>query len=182
MKNVALYGPMCSGKTYVANYLADRYEYEKLGFATRLKQVATELFGIDVYNKNDKTRKLLQGFSDDVKKWGGEDIWVDIFLRTLNAWPTVCDDLRYPFEADALRKRGFLIIQVMCHENIRQERILSLYPDTSPEAQQHPSEQEYKNIVPDYVVWSNKPSDTEVLGDLVNGGRKKDRPTSSVCW
>lgn len=181
MKNVAFFGPMCSGKTYMANYLAERYEYEKLGFATKLKEVAADLFDIDVSNKNDKTRKLLQGFSDDVKKWGGEDIWVKIFLKNITPWPTVCDDLRYTFEADALREAGFLIIQVMSSEPIRQERIASLYPDTSDEAQQHKSEQDYKNIVPDYIVYSNKPKDVEALGDLINGG-KRTRPTSSICW
>ncbi len=172
---------MCSGKTYMAKYLVEGYDYERVGFADSLKETASSLFGIDPTKKDDATRKLLQGFADDIKKWGGENIFVDIFLRRVEKliWPVVCDDLRFTFEADALREAGFLIIEVKCNENIRQERIVNLYPDTSPEAQQHRSEQDYKNIVPDYIVWSNKAKDREVLSELING---RKRATSSVCW
>jgi len=171
MRNIAFYGPMCSGKTYLAQYLVRNYDYEKTGFSVPLKLAAKDLFGIDPNNKDDKTRKLLQGFSDDVKKWGGEDIFVKALLRDVSdeGYKFVVDDLRYPFEANALREVGFTIISVNCYETIRQERILNLYPDTSLEAQQHKSEQDYKEIEPDYVVWSNKPDDVKDLERLLNG-------------
>jgi len=174
---VALYGPMCSGKTYLANYLVNNYGYLRMGFADKLKEVAQDLFGIDPSNKNNFNRKLLQEFSDDIKKWGGEDIFVKHFVERLpnmTEFSVVCDDLRYPFEAEALRKKHFKIISVNCYENIRQERILKLYPDTSPEAQQHKSEQDYKEIEPDYTVWSNNPSDVKKLDQIVNSKNKLD--------
>ena len=45
--NIAFYGPMCSGKTYLAKFLVENYGYEKVGFADKLKEVAADLFGID---------------------------------------------------------------------------------------------------------------------------------------
>lgn len=173
--NIAFYGPMCSGKTYLAKFLVENYEYQKLGFADTLKNVSKMLFDIDPTKKDDRTRKLLQGFSDDIKKWGGEDIFVKHFLNQIEnidwAGPVVCDDLRFTFEADALREIGFKIIGVNAYENIRQERILKLYPDTSLEAQQHRSETDAKLIEPDYIVWSNKPDDVKDLEALLNGKR-----------
>lgn len=163
---VAFYGPMCSGKTYMAKHLVDHYGFLKVGFADKLKEVSRDLFWINPADKNDRTRRLLQEFSDDIKKWGGEDIFVRHFLAKISDIPfmsIVCDDLRYTFEADALREQGFLIIGVNAYENIRQERILKLYPDTSPEAQQHRSETDSKLIEPDYTIWSNYATDTLVM-------------------
>lgn len=176
--NFAFYGPMCSGKTYLANFLVENYGYHKLGFADKLKEVTQDLFHIDPKDKNDSTRKLLQGFSDDVKKWGGEDIWVKHLLDKLSHYkimgnPVALDDLRYPFEAEALREIGFKIVSVNVYENLRQERIFKLYPDTSIEAQHHASELGHKEIEPDYVVWSNKPEDVKDLEALLNGKRSK---------
>lgn len=167
---VAFYGPMCSGKTYLANYLVQNYGFRRMGFADKLKEVAQDLFDIDPKNKNNFNRKLLQEFSDDIKKWGGEDIFVKHFLKNLPPleYNITCDDLRYPFEAVALRAEGFKIVSVNSYENIRQERILKLYPDTSLEAQRHKSEQDYKQIEPDHVIWSNNPSDTKDLERLIN--------------
>lgn len=175
MERIAFYGPMCSGKTYMAKYLVDNYGFLKIGFADKLKEVARDLFWINPNDKNDRNRRLLQEFSDDIKKWGGEDIFVKHFLDKISDnyfLPLVCDDLRYTFEADALREEGFKIISVNAYENFRQERIFKLYPDTSLEAQQHRSETDSKLIEPDYTIWSNNPSDTKQLDELLNGTKR----------
>lgn len=171
MNNIAFYGPMCSGKTYLATHLIENYGYMKVGFADKLKAVARDLFEIDTKDKKDSTRKLLQGFSDDIKKWGGEDVFVKHLIHKLYELPGpfVIDDLRYTFEADALRSAGFKLVSVNTYENIRQERILKLYPDTSLEAQQHRSETDSKLIEPDYAAWSNTPEDLRQLDIWVLG-------------
>lgn len=173
---IALFGPMCSGKTYVANFLVENYGFVKIGFADKLKEVAQDLFTIDPADKNNRNRKLLQEFSDDIKKWGGEDIFVRHFAMKvveLPFVPIVCDDLRYTFEAEALRDLGFTIIGVNAYENFRQERILKLYPDTSLEVQQHRSETDSKLIEPDYTIWSNKPADVLDMEKIFDDLKKR---------
>jgi len=166
MDRIAFYGPMCSGKSYMATQVQENFRHSKVGFADKLKDVAEDLFWIDRKNKDGYTRKLLQEFADDVKKWD-EDIFIKHFLLKCE-WQAsvVCDDLRFVREAEILRANGFTIIKVVCHENIRQERIHSLYPTTQSESHSHKSEVEHTLIQPDYTVDSNSPKDVRALFNL----------------
>lgn len=165
-ERIAFFGPMCSGKTYMACQVQDSLGYAKIGFADKLKEVAIDLFDINVKDKNGFTRKLLQEFADDIKKWD-KDIFIKHFLLTADTFPrVVCDDLRFVDEANILRANGFTLIKVNCNESIRRERIASLYPSTSESAHTHKSETDYLNIIPDFEIDSNNPSDVKVLYNL----------------
>jgi nicotinamide riboside kinase len=134
-QRVALYGPMCSGKTYLANKMKER-EYIKLSFATKLKDVAEDLFYINTKDKNNYNRKLLQEFSDDVKKWDS-DIWTKYLINSAEWYARsnakiVIDDLRFVREAEKLKENDFLLIKVECDDYLRAKRVLDLYPDTKP--------------------------------------------------
>lgn len=166
MDRIAFYGPMCSGKTYMATQVSQNFHHGKVGFADKLKDTAEDLFWIDRKNKDGSTRKLLQEFADDVKKWD-PDIFIKHFLLKVEWFPSVvCDDLRFVREAEVLRANGFTIIKVVCHENIRQERIATLYPDTQQESHRHKSEVEHQLIQPDFTVDSNSTKDVRALFTL----------------
>ena len=49
---IAIIGKMCSGKSYVADYIVKKYNLEKYSFADKLKSIAVELFGM--HHKNQK--------------------------------------------------------------------------------------------------------------------------------
>ncbi|SRR5260221_2831811 len=167
MDRVSFFGPMCSGKTYLARQLQEYFGHTKVGFADKLKSVAIDLYQIDPKDKNGATRKLLQEFADDIKKWDAQ-IFIKHFLLSAEKYKqVVCDDMRFYEESVFLRQNEFTLIKVNCDEARRQERIQQLYPSTLEGAQSHRSETDYLKIVPDFEVNSNSPSDVKELVDLV---------------
>jgi dephospho-CoA kinase len=156
MDRIAFAGPMCVGKTTLATGLASKYRgYTKVSFASRLKALAYSLYGVQ--GKDNLGRKLLQELADDLKKWD-KDLFIKHFLLNAQKEITngfdmlVVDDLRFKAEEEALRRNGFVIIKVTCNEEVRQERIKTLYPDTSSDRLSHPSEKGWESMVFDYTV------------------------------
>jgi dephospho-CoA kinase len=155
LERIAFAGPMCSGKTYLANILVEKYDYRKTCFAKLLKEVAEKLYG--PINKDNIGRKILQELSDDLKKWDVNlfmtHLMIELggYIREQNCL-FVVDDLRYLVEFDLLKKNGFTIIGVACSESVRLGRIFSLYPDTLPDRFVHPSETEWRKMNMDYWI------------------------------
>jgi dephospho-CoA kinase len=163
LERIAFAGPMCVGKTFLANILVEEFGYTKQSFASVLKDIVGQLYG--PMNKDDGGRKLLQEFSADLKKWDPQ-LFITHLLRQSEAYLEdymvtgdpkdhllVVDDLRYLAEYEALKKNGYTIIGVTCSESVRMDRILKLYPDTTMERFTHPSETEWKIMKIDY--WLN---------------------------
>lgn len=153
---IAFYGPMCSGKTYCAEYLVKTHGFYKIAFAAKLKEVAANLF--NVHNKDGRSRIVLQQLGQKMREID-PNVWVNLAIGNLPDNPDmdliVIDDLRYVNEAVALRAKGFVLIRVEAIEEVRQARIKYLYPDTPPESFGHDSEQEWRLIEPDYIVVSD---------------------------
>jgi AAA domain len=150
---VAFMGPMCSGKTYLANILVGSHGYTKIGFADKLKAIAYDLYGIT--GKDGDSRRVLQELADDLKKYDKFLFVKHLLYRASKIdTPIVVDDLRFKVEADTLRQNGFKIIKVTCEDAIRQERIARLYPTLPQTAQAHRSEQDWQSIPWDGLVVS----------------------------
>ncbi len=172
-ERVAFFGPMGSGKSFLARVLIEHKNYMRVSLADKLKTLAYDLYGIQ--GKDGYARKLLQEFSDDVKKWDN-DVFIKHMLYKIERiesekYPPrlVCDDLRFKREGEILKQNNFLLIKVECDEEIRQKRLTTLYPNTSTDASKHISEQEFNLITPDYTInSSNTDAILEVLG-LING-------------
>ena len=41
---IAICGPICSGKTYLSDYLSKEYNLEKYSFGQKVKDIAVDLF------------------------------------------------------------------------------------------------------------------------------------------
>jgi len=162
LERIAFAGPMCVGKTFLANILVEEFDYTKQSFAGVLKDIVGLLYGS--LTKDDQGRKLLQELSADLKKWDPQ-LFVTHLLRQSEQYindyavtgdPSnhllVVDDLRYLQEYEALKKNGYTIIGVSCEESVRMERIISLYPDTAVERFTHASETEWAGMVMDYWI------------------------------
>lgn len=151
---IAFVGPMGSGKTWAANYLANHHDYTRVSLAGKLKALAYEMYGIQGKDGND--RLVLQALGTDLRKHD-EDVWIKYLLNTIKNADTkihtkfVIDDVRYINEADTLRKNGFIIIRIVTDTELIEARLTRLYPNRPAQAVLHPSETEQIDIREDYT-------------------------------
>lgn len=123
---IAIIGKICSGKSYLANYLKDKHNFEILSFGEPVKKYAKEIF-----NLKFKNREIIQKFAQSVKEIDN-DVWVKYLINNLDKHKhkhIVIDDLRFKNEQFALKKRGFIFIKLEIIEDFQIERIKKTYPD-----------------------------------------------------
>lgn len=142
---IALAGPMGSGKTFVAEWLRQRYsslDLQRIGFGDEVKRLVQEL-----WDPPKKDRALLVEFATSMRAIDPA-IWVKRLLARADAaaathW--VCDDLRQDNELAALRERGWLLVRILVPEDVRRQRLRTVYPDDYEEHMayaQHRTEQD----------------------------------------
>jgi len=118
-----------NGKDTVADHLISNYGYKRISFAAPMKEALYRLnpkitidsvastpirIGVDVYGWDDlkthgpEVRELLQRFGTEVgRELWGEDFWVNAAIDTIeDGSRVVVSDVRYPNEADAIKKLG----------------------------------------------------------------------------
>lgn len=120
---IAIYGPMCSGKTTVANIIKEiNPKYEIFSFGGKIKELAKELF--DMRNKD---RTLLITIADKMREID-EDVWAKYIInQTTDNEYCIIDDLRFQNELDYLD--GWKIICLTTSLEERIIRIKKLYPE-----------------------------------------------------
>jgi hypothetical protein len=172
VRSVAIVGEFCSGKTTLADYLVERYGYTRVSFARRLKEVAAAVYNNGapiekngMYEVVDPRigvnelsgRIILQVLGQSVKALD-EHFWIRWLLADIEAGvygegPFVSDDTRFPYEAIALRQRGFAIVRLQTPRDVRMQRYEELYGRKPTQAEMnHPSEVESRNIEADSVM------------------------------
>lgn len=133
---IGLAGWARSGKDTVADYLVETYDYTKMSFAAPMKEAMYRLnpritvnevpntalrIGIDIYGwdgikeRSPDARGLLQRFGTEVgREMFGENFWVDAAIKDVpDGAKAVFSDVRYPNEADAIKKLGGKVWRVM---------------------------------------------------------------------
>ncbi len=151
---IAFFSPMCSGKTFCADYLVTYKGFTKFSFAGKLKALAYELYGVE--GKDGHNRVLLHDLGDSLRAFD-EDVFTKYTLLQMHkneATRLVVDDLRLPREAQLLRTNGFKIIEVLCSEEIRLGRVQTLYPSVPDGLESHSTESSFGQIRKDDVVSS----------------------------
>ena len=127
---IGLSGYAQSGKDSVAKILVDNYNFERIGFADALKDIALSInpimengyslsreikeFGWDI-TKNARTeaRRFLQELGTTLRDKVDKDIWVNIAMKKVAEYnDVVISDVRFQNEADAIRKAGGQIWRV----------------------------------------------------------------------
>lgn len=182
VSKIALCGPMLSGKSTVAATLEAR-GLTRIALADALKDDCRDLLN-DWLRRHGEAeisaerfdaekavfRPFLQWFGTDfARRWRGNDRhWVDRFLVAVDGViaaggrGVVCDDVRFPNEADALRSEGFLIVRIARPEAERTAALLDRLGDrTASDAERaraferiagHPSETAHRDIRADIVI------------------------------
>jgi len=143
---------MGSGKSTAAKFLED-YGFKRFSFATKLKELATELFGMQ-----GKNRKLLQDLGDALRGIEKDVFAKYLLLKIEQNEPTminkkycvVIDDMRYLNEAKLLREHGFVLIRLICLDE--ENRLKWLKDKGTLAGQDHPSETEQDQIQVDFEI------------------------------
>tara|TARA_Y100000590_G_scaffold459607_1_gene617121 strand:- start:2211 stop:2720 length:510 start_codon:yes stop_codon:yes gene_type:complete len=120
---IAIYGPMCSGKTTIASMIQEiNPNYKVYSFGQRIKELAKELFHME-----GKDRSLLINIADKMREID-EDVWAKlIHNRTKNETYCIIDDLRFQNELNYLQDWKIICLTTSLDERIK--RIKNLYPN-----------------------------------------------------
>lgn len=130
--NIAIAGKMGSGKSFLTEKILSEFDcYETTSFASRVKELATELFGM-----THKDRGLLINFATKMREID-PNVWINCVLRSViainendtNSKLVVVDDLRLTNEYDELKSNGWFLIKIDIDESIRQSRLRTKYGD-----------------------------------------------------
>ena len=124
----AITGPMCSGKSTIANLLKTlNKELEIYSFGKKIKDIAHELFNMD---GNLKDRTLLINIADKMRDID-PDIWAKYIIKQTNKKEhCIIDDLRFQNELDLLEEDGeWIYIIININVVTRLNRLKQLYPD-----------------------------------------------------
>ena len=121
---IAIYGPMCSGKSTIASIINGHdSRYKIYSFGQRIKDLAIELFDME-----GKNRSLLITIADQMREID-KDVWVKYIMKQVkDKDKCIIDDLRFQNELNYLE--GWKIICLTTPLNVRVDRIKELYPDS----------------------------------------------------
>ena len=168
-RSIAVVGQFAAGKSTVAEYLVEDYGYTRLSLARGIKEIGARLYNdgrpIEKQQSYSVTapngapirlsgREVLQQLGQVVKDFD-RDFWLRWLAADMadSTPPFVIDDCRFPFEAEFLKSRGFVVIKLLVTKGERMKRYEATYGRLPTEAEMnHPSETEVSNIVPDHIL------------------------------
>lgn len=114
-----------SGKDFSAEYLSQRIKDSVVcSFAEPMKDILATSFAMDLQtldnlkNESSHFRAILQRFgSEAMKKWFGDTVWSDVFIKNAPDSPVVIlADWRFPTEVEVLSKVYSRIITIRVHD------------------------------------------------------------------
>ncbi|AOQ24617.1 Dephospho-CoA kinase [Moorella thermoacetica] len=116
-----LIGKAGAGKDTVADYLVEKYGFQRFAFADKLKEIIQDLWP-DAF-KNGKPRKLLQDVGTKMREID-KDVWVNYVMRQIgNKDRVVISDCRLMNEYEIAVRYDFVPILIKCDEKVRLERL-----------------------------------------------------------
>jgi len=149
---IGLVGKAGTGKDTVADYLMAVYGFKKFAFAYRLKEIDYELFG----PTEGKDRKRLQEFGQFCRTID-PDTWVRQLHKQIKDYHgnIVVTDIRQPNEYQYCIDNGFIIVKIVCDDEIRTQRMIDRGDIFKPEDLQHETERFIDQFDFDYRVDNN---------------------------
>ena len=167
---IAIYGPMCSGKTTVANILQKTDKrYSIYSFGQKIKDIAKELFQME-----GKDRSLLINIADKMREID-EDVWAKYIIRQTDKNDyCIIDDLRFQNELKYLT--DWKIICLTTPKEARIQRLKKLYPDNFKDHiknMDHISENDTLELPVDTIYINTDINMKELKEDLLSGLKLK---------
>ncbi len=158
---VFINGKAGSGKTYVAEYLEQKYGFTELTLADGIYDIAKEYFDM-----TDKDRKLLQEIGQSLRKID-PFVWIKYLKRTAALLLTIApdksivvSDVRQENEYNSLRSDDYIAIRIDADLDKRLERIalrdgIEIDQDYIDRIENHESERGASDKEYDYVINNN---------------------------
>tara|TARA_Y100000817_G_scaffold256450_1_gene209765 strand:- start:3687 stop:4196 length:510 start_codon:yes stop_codon:yes gene_type:complete len=167
---IAIYGPMCSGKTTVAKILQETDKrYSIYSFGQKIKDIAKELFQME-----GKDRSLLINIADKMREID-EDVWAKYIIRQTDKNDyCIIDDLRFQNELKYLT--DWKIICLTTPKEARIQRLKKLYPDNFKDHiknMDHISENDTLELPVDTIYINTDINMKELKEDLLSGLKLK---------
>lgn len=168
---IAIAGGMRSGKDTVGKYLVENYGFNRFAFGDGIVKTTKKLFPNEWLG--EKPRTLLQEFGQycvglDKNVWVNflfkEMLYHDIDPVTDNV---VITDLRQPHEYEKLVESGFIIVRVVCDDEIRKNRIILAGETYDPVAFKHETEQHVRDFEVDFEL-DNNGTEEELIQQIEN--------------
>ncbi len=114
--HIILFGEMGSGKSSVASYLVDKYDYFKCSLGEKIHSEC------ELYNKHD--REHLQKYGQMMREVFGKNIWCDyLYNRYHYHNKIIIDDGRQENEYDYFTNKGFTPVGIVANDEVRLERL-----------------------------------------------------------
>jgi len=196
MRSIGIVGLRHSGKTTLAKEFLKQGPYVRKALADPLKDNAVEMCNTflaihgrplitraDLEKDKGQFRLFLQFLGTEFAREyvGPDDFWIRLFEKEVQNEKrlVVCDDVRFPNEAERLRRLGFLIVKISRDEEGRQESLRAA-GDTS---ENHASETNIPLI--DADVYLNKiPHERipEVVSFIFELDKPKEYPYPVSIW
>lgn len=157
---IAFIGPMRSGKSEAARYLAETYDFERVSFGDHLRYCVETVWGVNTTGV--KPRAQLQQLGQLARQFD-PDVWVKplaakVFQLTAgNAnrerqVSVVIDDLRQPNEYEWCKANGFTIVRVISTPDAQKQRIEALGETYDPAHLAHETEQHHLDFEADSAI------------------------------
>lgn len=167
LPDIAFIGRAGSGKSTAAQYLFNRHEYATLSFASRLKTVASQIWG------DDPGREKLQRLGVAVREID-RDAWVHPITSIINgrepgAPPAVIDDCRFPNEYEALKGLGFVFVRITAAQSTRVDRLKANGKWENEEQLEHISETALDGYEVDHTINNGSGTEPVELGAAIRG-------------
>lgn len=153
--HIALCGRMGAGKTTAANYLVERFGYQRIGFADAVRDVAARVYGEAARQDRQKLIDIGMGMREI-----DPDIWVKAhqtqfeIVQSMGHTPVVVDDLRFPNEWWALKEGDFVIARVAAERLYRVNRLKASGKWQNEEQLENPSETALDGYVGDHILFN----------------------------
>ena len=114
--NIIIFGEMGSGKSTVAKYIRDKYNYKIFSLGSKIHSEC-KLHG-------EETRQEMQQYGQMMRQIFGENVWCNYLVESSYFEPRiVIDDARQLNEYDYFTNKGYLPVAVITDNDIRLERL-----------------------------------------------------------
>lgn len=171
LPGIALVGKQGAGKTSIAAALEER-GFTPFSWATPAKTLASWAYGpINKARAYEVSRaglpsvltgrEILQRITTEaIRDNVDEDFWVRIGINALDQYPEhgpwVNDDTRLPNEAEALARRGFVIVKVAAPIELREQRLKDRDGAWNASMEQHRTDND-DLIASHFTIWNTGP-------------------------
>lgn len=167
---IVLIGKMGSGKTTIARYLVNNYNFNKIAFADRVKELAIELFDM-----KEKNRSLLINLAEKMKNIDS-NVWINATFKKIDKYlennnNIVIDDCRFKNEYDALKMKynNLIFIKLEISKEEQEKRLKNIYTNFKDHinCKNDYSEHDLNNSEYDYLLHNSSFENTQKLLDHI---------------